>query len=154
MASSRTEDAVGEDVAAIGVLRELDLVDGHEVRAFGDGHGFDGAGVIARAGRLDAFFAGDEGAGLGAFLLHHPVIDLAREQAQRQADHPRIVRKHALNGEMGLAGIRRAENGPDTLVVAGGQSGRSRNVGRSGDNDKTRKSALSFRREGIGISLG
>jgi len=64
------------------------------------------------------------------------------------------VRKHALNGEMGLAGIRRAENGPDTLVVAGGQSGRSRNVGRSGDNDKTRKSALSFRREGIGFSLG
>ena len=141
-------------MAAIRVLRELDLVDGHEVSAFGDGHGFDGAGIPTGAGRLDALFARDEGAGFFALHLHHPVVNLARKQAQRQADHPGIVRKHALNGEMGLAGIRRAENGPDTLVVAGGQSGRSRNVGRSGDNDKTRKSALSFRRKGIGFSLG
>ena len=70
--------------------------------------------IIAGVGRLDALFAGDEGAGLLALLLHHPVVDLAREQAQRQADHPRAVRKHALDGEVGLAGVGGAENGPDT----------------------------------------
>ena len=97
MTAAGVQDAIGEDVAAVGILRELDLVDRHEVRAFRDGHGFDGAGVPARAGRLDAFLAGDEGAGFSALLFHHPVIDFAREQAQRQADHPRAVREHALN---------------------------------------------------------
>ena len=121
MPPSRVEDAVGEDVAAVGILRELDLVDRHEVRAFGDRHRFDRAGVPAGVGRLDALFACDEGAGFLALHLHHPVVNLAREKAQRQADHPRIVRKHALNGEVGLAGVGGTENGPDTRVVAGGQ---------------------------------
>ena len=60
------------------------------------------------------------------FSLHHPVVDLAREQAQRQADHARAVGKHPLHGKVRLAGVGGAENGPDTLPVigsvAGGQS--------------------------------
>ena len=41
----------------------------------------------------------------------HAVIDLARQQPQRQADHAGAMGQHALDGEMGLAGIGGAENG-------------------------------------------
>ena len=128
--AARVEDAIGEDVAAIGILRELDLIDRHEVGAFGDRHGFDGAGEIAGGLGADAFLAGDERAGLGAFLLHHAVVDLAREQAQRQTDHSGAVSKHALHGKVRLAGVGRTQHGPDTLsvigIIAGGQLRRSR----------------------------
>ena len=120
------QDAVGEDVAAVGVLRELDLVDGDEVGAFVDRHGFNRAGEIAGVGRLDALFTGDQGAGLLALLLDHLVVDLAREQAQRQADHSRAVREHPLDRKVRLAGVGGAKHGPDALVVAGGQSRPSR----------------------------
>ena len=41
----------------------------------------------------------------------HAVIDFPGKQPQRQADHARALRQHALDGEMGLASIGRAENG-------------------------------------------
>ena len=106
-------------MAAVGVLRQLDLVDGDEVGAFVDRHGFDRAGEPAGAGRLDPLFTRNEGAGLLALLLYHLVVDLARKQAQRQADHPRAVRKHPLHSKVRLAGVGGAKDGPDTLVVAG-----------------------------------
>jgi hypothetical protein len=59
-------------------------------------------------------------------MLDHPVIYLAREQAQRQADHACAVRKHPLDSKVGLAGVGRAKHGPDTLIVTGGQVRRSR----------------------------
>jgi len=62
--------------------------------------------------------------------LHHAVVDLAREQAQRQADHAGAVGKHPLDRKVRLAGVGGAENSPDTLpvigVFAGGQLRRSR----------------------------
>ena len=75
------------------------------------------------------------------------VVDLAREQPQRQADHADVVRQHALDGEMGLAGVGRAEHGGDaasalracgiagkdrlilTFVTSGSWSARTRNEG-------------------------
>ena len=41
------------------------------------------------------------------------VVDLAREQPERQPDDADVMRQHALDGEMGLAGIGRAEHGGD-----------------------------------------
>jgi hypothetical protein len=52
------------------------------------------------------------------------------------------VREHAFNGEVRLAGVRGAENGPDTGVVAGGQRLRSRLQDGSGDRDAARAGAL------------
>ena len=105
------EDAVGEDMAAVFVLGELDFVDGDKVGAHVDGHGFHGADEIARVRRDDALLAGDEGSVGRALGGDDPVIDLAREQAQRQADHAGAVAQHALDGVMRLAGIGGAENG-------------------------------------------
>jgi hypothetical protein len=42
------------------------------------------------------------------------VVDLARQQAQRQANHPGGMRQHALNREMRLAGIGGTQNGRHT----------------------------------------
>ena len=41
------------------------------------------------------------------------VVDLAREQPERQPDNADVMREHALDGEMGLAGIGRPEHGGD-----------------------------------------
>ena len=48
---------------------------------------------------------------LGADALDELVVDLAREQPQRQADDAGRMREHALDGEMRLAGIGRPEHG-------------------------------------------
>ena len=45
---------------------------------------------------------------LGADPVDALVVDLAREQPQRQPDHAGRMRQHALDGEMGLAGVGRA----------------------------------------------
>ena len=86
--AAHVQQAVGEDVAALGVGGELHLVDGEEIDVGDARHGLDRAHPVARPLRLDLLLAGDErdvvGAGAGGDL----VVDLAREQAQRQADEP------------------------------------------------------------------
>ena len=65
------EDAVGEDVPAVEVARDLDFVDGQEFHGAVERHRFDGADEIARRLRRDLFFAGDEGRGGLALGLDH-----------------------------------------------------------------------------------
>ena len=60
---------------------------------------------------LDVAFVALDEAQIGADLLADAAINLAREQAQRQADHARLVRHHALDREMRLAGIGGPEHG-------------------------------------------
>ncbi len=74
---------------------------------------FGGAQHIARALGDDAFLAGNQRNLLRALDRHHPLIDLARQQPQREADHPRRMGAHPLDREIGLAGIGRAEDRPD-----------------------------------------
>ena len=105
VAAAAVEDAIGEDVAAFEIGGDLDLVDGEEGDVEIPGHRLDRRDPIARVLRLDLLLAGDErDAGL-AGAVGDLVVDLAREQAQRQADHARGMREHPLDGEMGLAGV-------------------------------------------------
>jgi len=46
-----------------------------------------------------------------AFEANDLVVDLSREQAERQADHARAMRQHPFDREMGLAGVGWAQNG-------------------------------------------
>jgi len=55
-----------------------------------------------------------------ALLRDNTVINLSRQQTQRQANHPGTMREHPLNGIMGLAGVCRAENGFEDGVVKRG----------------------------------
>ena len=107
------QQAVGEDVPALGIGGELDLVDGEEVDVDVARHRLDGAHPVARPLRLDLLLAGDERDLVGADAGGDLVVDLAREQAQRQADHAAFVAEHALDGEVGLAGIGGPEHRRD-----------------------------------------
>ena len=110
------EQAVGEDVTALGVGGELDLVHGDEIRLELARHGFDRAHIEARALRLDLLFARDQRDMARADPRHDLVVDLAGEEPQRQADNADVMGEHALDGEVGLAGIGRAEHGGDAAA--------------------------------------
>ena len=105
------EQPVGEDMTALAVGSELDLVDGDEIRFELERHRLHGADIEAGRGRLDLLLAGDQRDLLGADLGGHLVVDFAGEQAQRQADDADLMRQHALDGEMRFAGIGGAEDG-------------------------------------------
>jgi hypothetical protein len=84
-----------------------------------DGHGLDGADEIARPRRHALFLAGDQRHRALAHPRADPVVDLARQQPQRQPDHARFVREHALDRAMGLARV----GGPDLRGDARGERG-------------------------------
>ena len=109
---------MGEDVAALGVGAELDLVDGEEIDLAIKRHRLDRADEVTRPERDDLFFAGDQRDLGRAPGLDYPIVDLAREQPQRQADHPRGVAQHPLHRQMGLPGIGRPEDGYEPRGVA------------------------------------
>jgi hypothetical protein len=79
------EEAVGEDVAALGVGAELDLVHREEVGAHAVGHRLDGADPVGVRVGDDALLARDEGHDRGAAQRHDAVVDLAR---QRRSGRP------------------------------------------------------------------
>ena len=110
-AAAQMQDAVGEDVAALEIAGELDLVDGDEGGVGLARHRLDRADRIARAGRHDLLLAGDQRDLVRADLFADAAIDLARQQPERQADDAALMRDHALDGEMGLAGVGRPEHG-------------------------------------------
>ena len=118
LAAAQMQDAVGEDVAALEIAGELHLVDRHEGGVGLARHRLDRADRIFRAGRHDLLLAGDQRHLVRADLLADAGIDLARQQPERQADDAALVRHHALDGEMRLAGIGRTE---DRRHVASGE---------------------------------
>jgi len=107
------EQAVGEHMAALAIGGELNLVDGDEVRFELERHGLHRADIKARGGGLDLFLAGDERHLAGGHAGGDLVVDLAREQPEREPDNADVVGQHALDGEMGLAGIGRTKHRGD-----------------------------------------
>ena len=103
--AARMQQPVGEDMAAFGIGAKLDLVDHQAGDRNVQRHRFDGADIEARRLGNDLFFAGDQRDFVRPAQPDDPVIDLARQQAQRQADHAGLVRQHPLDGEEGLAGV-------------------------------------------------
>ena len=93
-----------------GIGAQLDLVHAQERHRPVDRHGFDGAQEITGVRRDDLLLAGHQRRLARALLRHHAVVVLARQEAQREADHPAAVAQHPLDGEVGLPRIRRAED--------------------------------------------
>ncbi len=117
VAAAQVQQAVGEDVAALKVAGELDLVDGKERHVGRRRHRLDGADAEARRRGDDLLLAGDERDLVGTDALRHAAVNLAGEEAERQADHARGVRQHPLDGEMGLARVGGAEDGDDVAAA-------------------------------------
>ena len=105
LAAAQMQDAIGEDVAAFEVAGKLHLVDGDEGGVGLARHRLDGTDRIFRAGRLDFFLAGDQRHLVGANLFADAGVDFAGQKAERQADDTALMCHHALDGEMGLAGV-------------------------------------------------
>jgi hypothetical protein len=122
-------------VAALEIGAELHLVDRQERDIEIARHRLDSRDPVARACRLDLLLAGDERHRVGADPVDRLVVDLARQQPQRQADDARRVREHALDGEMGLAGIGRPEHRGDAGAAGAGLA-----VARRGEGDGHRRS--------------
>jgi hypothetical protein len=104
------QQAVGEDVTALGIGAELDLVDGKKFDRTVERHRLDGADEIGRIRRQDFLLAGNQRDRPRPAQLDDPIVVLARQEPQRKADHAAFVREHALDREMGLSGIRRPED--------------------------------------------
>jgi hypothetical protein len=117
-----------EDVAALGVGAQLDLVDGEKIDRPVKRHRLDGADEIGRIGRQDLFFAGDQRHRAGAPQFDDPVVILARQQPQRKPDHPALVAEHALDREMGLAGVGRPKDRDEPR--SGAEHGHAEGIGR------------------------
>jgi hypothetical protein len=115
--AARAQQAIGEDVAALGIGAELDLVDREEAHLETLGHRFDRGDEVARGSRLDPLLAGDQRDRGRPLLGHDPVVDLARQQAQREADQAAAMRQHPLDREVGLAGVGRPEHGEHARAV-------------------------------------
>ena len=112
------QQPVGEDVAPLPVGAELDLVDRQERHRPVERHRLDGADEIPRALGDDLLFAGDEGDGVPALHPNHAFVVLARQQAERKADHAAHMTRHPLDREMGLARVGGPEDGGDTPAKA------------------------------------
>ena len=118
------EQPVSEDMAAFGIGGELRLVQRHEGQFAVHRHGLCRAQQPARAGRFDPFLAGDQGNFLVSLDCADLVIDLARQQAEREADRPARMGAQPLDREMRLAGIGRAQHSPDAaFALVGGVIG-------------------------------
>ena len=113
VAAALVQETVGEDVAAVEVGRELNFVNRHEGEVEVARHRLDGGDPIARPVGLDLLLAGHEGDVVGAGLLDHALVDLARQKPQRQTDHAAVVPEHAVDRVVRLAGVGRPEHGGD-----------------------------------------
>ena len=127
LAAAGAEHAVGEDVAALGVAAELRLVDRRECEVAvkvivvvavtaRHRHALGGAQEIARLRRDDPLLAGQQRDLLLALDRDNSVIDLAGEQAEREADDTGRMAAHPFDRQVGLAGIRGSEDRPDRCV--------------------------------------
>ena len=102
---SCVEHPVGEDMPPLRVGAQLRLVQSDEGEVALHRHALGGAQEPARVTRQDLLFAGDQRHLVGALQLHHPVVDLARQQPQRKADHARGMAAQPLHREMGLSRV-------------------------------------------------
>ena len=107
---ARVQQPVGEDVAALAVGAELDLVHGQERDLALQRHRLDRADQVARVLGADPLLAGDQGGGPRPLDRHHAVVDLARQQAQRETHDPAAVGQHPFDREMRLPGVGRTQD--------------------------------------------
>ncbi len=120
LAAAAVEHAVGEDMAALEIGAKLHFVDGQERDVELAWHRLHGRDPEARVRRLDLLLAGNQRHRIGTDPLHTPVVDLARQEPQRQSDNAAGMPEHALDGEMGFAGVGGAKHGGDANAAGAG----------------------------------
>ena len=105
MQAPRVKQAVGKDMAPLWISTKLDFIHSQKIACVICGHRLDCADPILHAIRNDAFLARDQRDHGRAAYGHDAIIDFARQEAQRQANHASAMRQHPLDGVMGFARI-------------------------------------------------
>ena len=118
LAAAGAQQPVGEHVAALGIGGHLDFVDPQERHLPVHRHGLHRAQGVGGVGGGDLLLAGDQRDPGRPLDFHHPVVDLARQQAQREADHAAGMAQHALDRIVRLAGVGGAQDGDQAAAVA------------------------------------
>ena len=108
-------------MTALVVRCELYLVHGDEVDVPTERHGLRGANPVVGAAWRAFLFARHQGDAVLTDASRHAVIDFARQQPERQADHAAAVAQHALDGEVGFAGVGGSQDGFDPGAVGHGR---------------------------------
>ena len=111
LGAAHAQQPVGEHMAAVRIGAELDLVHGDEIRPAALGHRLHRADPVARPIGHDPLLAGHQRDCGGSPQRHDPVVDLPRQQPQRQADHAGLMREHPLDRVAGLARVGGTQNG-------------------------------------------
>ena len=83
------EQAICEDMAALTIGTQLRFIECDEGQVGAGRHRFGRAKQPAGMLRLDPLFAGDQRNAVCTLDCADPVVDLARQQAQRKADRAR-----------------------------------------------------------------
>ena len=107
----RVQHPVGKNVPAFGISTQLRLVDGNKSKVTLDRHRFDGATIPPRIRRFDAFLASYQRDLSHTLDRNNPVVNLARQQAQREPHHSARISTHPLNREVGLSSVGWAKDG-------------------------------------------
>ena len=115
--AARPQQAVGEDMTALAVAGELYLVHGDEFDRPVQRHRFDRADEVARFGGDPLLLPRHQGDGVRPLGFDHPVVDLAREEAEGKAHRAGAMRQHALDRQVGLARVGRTEQRGDGRAV-------------------------------------
>jgi hypothetical protein len=110
VAAAAVQNAVGKDMPALEIGRDLDFVDRKKGDVDIPRHRLDGRDPEPRIFRLDLLLAGDQRNGIHARASGDLVVDLARQEPQRQPDHARGMREHPLDCQVRLAGVGRPEH--------------------------------------------
>ena len=142
LAAACAQQAVGEDMAALGVGRELRLVERDEGEIAVGRHALGCAQIVARMRRQDLLLAGQQRDLRLALDRDHAVVDLACEQPERERHQARGMAAHPFDGIVGLARVRGPQHGDEPIRIHGahpdrkvGFSGRERKRdGRAGDS--------------------
>ena len=114
VAAAPVEDAIGEDMAAFEIGRDLDFIDREKRHVEIARHRLHGGDPEPRPWRLDLFLAGDQ---RDANRARRDRRSCCRPRAPSSRSGrpitPGGMRQHPLDREMGLAGIGRPEHGGD-----------------------------------------
>ena len=132
MQATRMQKPVGEHMPAFRIAAKLNFIDGKKIATDPLRHGFDRAHPIGRPGWHNPLFTRHKRHDTGPAHRNDPVVNLARKQAQRQANHTGPVGEHPLNGVVRFASICRPKHGRDPGPChdfprnAGGSAARAR----------------------------
>ena len=92
-------------MAPLGIRTKLHFINGQKIAAHPFGHRLDRAHPILRTLWHDAFFAGDQSHNRRPAHRDDLVVNLARKQAQRQADNASAMAQHPLDRVMRFTGV-------------------------------------------------